>query len=117
MENQDAPRRLSKEVCTSGLRIKVHKRTKKVESAPNIRVHGWNILRQLVQLKRLISMLIMPKRSLVHEMSQAAPLLAVGGNATNKTQSSTVVFWLVTDGFWVGLEVHEAQLRLNGFPT
>ena len=30
---------------------------------------------------------------------------------------STVVFWLVTDGFWVGLEVHEAQLRLYGFPT
>ena len=27
------------------------------------------------------------------------------------------MFWLVTDGFWVGLEVHEAQLRLNGFPT
>ena len=24
---------------------------------------------------------------LLHEMSQAAPLLAVGGNATNKTQS------------------------------
>src|SRR6266436_8287368 len=63
MENQDAPRRLSKEVCTSGLRIKVHKRIKKVESAPNIRVHGWNILRQLVQLKRRISMPIMPKRS------------------------------------------------------
>ena len=30
---------------------------------------------------------------------------------------STVVFWLVTDGFWVGLEVHEAQLRLYDFPT
>ena len=30
---------------------------------------------------------------------------------------STVVFWLVTDGFWVGLEVHEAPLRLYGFPT
>jgi hypothetical protein len=27
------------------------------------------------------------------------------------------VFWLVTDGFWVGLEVHEAKLRLYGFPT
>src|SRR5256885_4597946 len=73
MENQDAPRRLSKEVCTSGLRIKVHKRTKKVESAPNIRVHGWNILRQLVQLKRLISMLIMPKRSLVHFVENVPP--------------------------------------------
>src|SRR2546428_7201939 len=31
--------------------------------------------------------------------------------------NSTVVFWLVTDGFWVGLEVHEAQLRLYGFPN
>src|SRR2546426_4241823 len=65
MENQDDPRRLSKEVCTSGLRIKVHKYIKKVESDPNIRVHGGNILRQLVLLKRRISMPIMPKRSLV----------------------------------------------------
>lgn len=30
---------------------------------------------------------------------------------------STVVFWLVADGFWVGLEVHEAQLTYYGFPT
>src|SRR5712691_605028 len=65
MENQDDPRRLSKEVCTSGLRIKVHKHIRKVESDPNIRAHGRNILRQLVLLKRLISMPIMPKRSLV----------------------------------------------------
>src|SRR2546427_10612773 len=63
MENQDDPRRLSKEVCTSGLRIKVHKYIKKVESDPNIRVHGGNILRQLVPLPRRISMPIMPKRS------------------------------------------------------
>src|SRR5207244_4713573 len=63
MENQDALRRLSKEVCTSGLRIKVHKCIKKVGSDLNIRVHGRNILRQLVPLQRLRSMLIMPKRS------------------------------------------------------
>src|SRR5215813_5627049 len=44
MENQDDPRRHSKEECTSELRIKGHKRIKKVESAPNIRVPGGNIL-------------------------------------------------------------------------
>ena len=44
-------------------RIKVHKRIKKVESAPNIRAHGRNILRQLALLQRLTSMPIMPKRS------------------------------------------------------
>src|SRR6266498_5747713 len=65
MANQDAPRRLSKEVCTSELSTKVHKYIKKVESDLNIRVHGGNILRQLGQLQRLISMPIMPKRSLV----------------------------------------------------
>src|SRR6266568_555751 len=32
-------------------------------------------------------------------------------------QNSTVVFWLAADGFWVGLEVHEAQLTPYGFPT
>src|SRR6266705_7132177 len=63
MENQDDPRRPSKEVCTAESRIKVHKRIKKVESDPNIRVHGGNILRQLVPLPRRISMPIMPKRS------------------------------------------------------
>src|SRR4029450_8767590 len=65
MENQDDPRRHSKEECTSESRIKVHKRIKKVESAPNIRAHGRNILRQLIPLQRLASMPIMPKRSLV----------------------------------------------------
>src|SRR4030095_12592511 len=65
MENQDDPRRHSKEECTSESRIKVHKRIKKVESAPNISVHGRNILRQLIPLQRLASMPIMPKRSLV----------------------------------------------------
>src|SRR4029434_2327986 len=65
MENQDDPRRHSKEECTSESRIKVHKRIKKVESAPNIRVHGGNILRPLVPLQRRTSMPIMPKRSLV----------------------------------------------------
>src|SRR5712691_420881 len=63
MENQDDPRRHSKEGCTSESRIKVHKRIKKGESAPNIRVPGENILRQLVPLQRRISMPIMPKRS------------------------------------------------------
>jgi len=48
--NQDDPRRHSKEVCTSASRIKVPKRIKKDESDPNIRVHGGNILRQLVPL-------------------------------------------------------------------
>src|SRR5215471_1279878 len=65
MANQDAPRRLSKEVYTSGLRIKGPKRIKKVASAPNIRAHGGNILRQLGPWPRRISMPIMPKRSLV----------------------------------------------------
>jgi hypothetical protein len=65
MENQEDPRRHSKKVCTSESRIKGHKRIKKVESAPNIRVHGESTLRQLVQLKRQTSMPIMPKPSLV----------------------------------------------------
>src|SRR4029453_2754420 len=65
MENQDDPRRHSKEECTAESRIKGHKRIKKVESAPNIRVHGESILRQLGSLQRRISMPIMPKRSLV----------------------------------------------------
>jgi hypothetical protein len=63
MENQDDPRRHSKEGCTSVSRIKVHKRIKKVESAPHIRAHGGNILTQLVPLQRLTSMPIIPKRS------------------------------------------------------
>src|SRR5215471_9884968 len=66
MENQDDPRRHSKEECTAESRIKVRKRIKKVESVPNIRAHGKSILRQLVPLQRLTSMPIMPKRSLVH---------------------------------------------------
>src|SRR4029450_6018764 len=65
MANQDGPRRLSKEVYMSGGKIKVPKRIKKVESAPNIRVHGMNILRQHVPLQRRPSMPIMLKRSLV----------------------------------------------------
>src|SRR5215831_6899026 len=64
-QNQDDPRRHSKEECTAESRIKVHKRIKKVESAPHIRVHGESILRQLGSLQRRISMPIMPKRSLV----------------------------------------------------
>src|SRR2546427_9091829 len=63
MENQDDPRRPSKEVCTSASRIKVHKHIKKVESASNIRAHGGNILTQPVPLQRLPSMPIIPKRS------------------------------------------------------
>jgi len=31
--------------------------------------------------------------------------------------TSTVVFWLVADGFWAGLEVHEAHTAYYGFPT
>jgi len=27
------------------------------------------------------------------------------------------VFWLVADGFWVGLEVHKAHIADYGFPT
>src|SRR5215468_1312880 len=65
MENQDDPRRHSKKGCTSESRIKDPKRIKKVESDPNIRVHGGSILRQLVRLQRRISMPIMPKPSLV----------------------------------------------------
>src|SRR5215470_2968148 len=65
MENQDDPRRHSKEGCISESRIKGLKRIKKVESAPNIRAHGRNILRQLGPLQRRTSMPIMPKRSLV----------------------------------------------------
>src|SRR5215469_8585688 len=65
MENQDDPRRHSKEECTSELRIKGHKRIKKVASAPNIRAHGRNILRQLGPLPRRTSMPIIPKHSLV----------------------------------------------------
>src|ERR1700758_4990692 len=65
MASQDDPRRHSKEVCTSASRIKVHRRIKKVESDPNIRAPGGNILRQLGPLQRRTSMPIMPKRSLV----------------------------------------------------
>src|SRR5215510_9353299 len=63
MANQDDPRRHSKEGCTSESRIKVHKRIKKGESAPNIRVPGRNILTQRVPLPRRTSMPIIPKRS------------------------------------------------------
>src|SRR2546430_13620872 len=63
MANQDDPRRHSKEGCTSASRIKDPKRIKKVESAPNIRIPGGNILRQRVPLPRRISMPIIPKRS------------------------------------------------------
>src|SRR6266566_4582682 len=66
MEDQDDPRRHSKRVCTAESRIKVHKRIKKVESDPNIRVHGESTLKQPVRLQRQISMPIMPKPSLVH---------------------------------------------------
>src|SRR5216684_818256 len=73
MESQDDPRRPSKKVCTSESRIKVHKCIKKVESDPNIRVHGGSTLRQLVPLQRLTSMPIMPKRSGVHCAENVPP--------------------------------------------
>src|SRR4029453_14455491 len=73
MENQDDPRRHSKEGGTSESRIKAHKCIKKVESDPNIRVHGRNILRQLVPLQRRTSMPIMPRRSLVHCAENVQP--------------------------------------------
>src|SRR5215471_21124451 len=76
MENQDDPRRHSKEGCTSESRIKAHKRIKKVASAPNIRVPGENILRQLVPLQRRTSMPIMPKRSLVPCAAHVPPFAA-----------------------------------------
>src|SRR6266849_4062651 len=63
MAHQDDPRRRAKEVGTSGGKIKVHTRRKKGASDPHIRVHGGNILRQLVPWQRRISMPIMPKRS------------------------------------------------------
>src|SRR4029450_1662704 len=77
MENQDDPRRHSKEECTSESRIKVHKRIKKVESAPNIRAHGRSILRQLVPWQRLTSMPIMPKRSLGPCAASVPPVEAI----------------------------------------
>src|SRR5215471_6328868 len=76
MENQDDPRRHSKEGCTSESRIKAHKRIKKGESAPNIRVPGENILRQRVPLQRRTSMRIMPKPSLVPCAANVPPFAA-----------------------------------------
>src|SRR4029434_389269 len=76
MENQDDLRRHAKEGYTSESRIKVHKRIKKGESAPNIRVPGENILRQLVPLPRRISMPIMPKPSLVPCAANVPPFAA-----------------------------------------
>ena len=76
MANQDDPRRHSKEVCTSESRIKGRKRIKKVASAPNIRVHGRNILRQLVPLPRRTSMPIIPKRSGVPCAANVLPFAA-----------------------------------------
>src|SRR5262249_21418474 len=52
---------------------KVPKRIKKVVSDPNIRVHGGNILRQLVPLQRRTSMRIMLKRSLAHFAAHVPP--------------------------------------------
>src|SRR5262249_11510642 len=76
MENQDDPRRHSKEGCTAESRIKGHKRIKKGVSAPNIRVHGENILRQLVPLQSWTSMPIMPKPSLVPCAANVPPFAA-----------------------------------------
>src|SRR5215475_3000055 len=76
MENQDDPRRHSKEGCTSELRIKGHKRIKKVESDPNIRAHGRNILRQRGPLQRRTSMPIIPKHSLVPCAANVPPFAA-----------------------------------------
>src|SRR5882762_435 len=61
--HQDDRSRRAKKVCPSGGNIQGHQRIKKVQSDPNTRVHGGNILRQLVPLPRRISMPIMPKRS------------------------------------------------------
>src|SRR2546426_1092854 len=63
MEGQEDPRRHANKGCTAASRIKVPKRIKKVESAPNIKVHGGSTLRPCVRLQRRISMPIMPKRS------------------------------------------------------
>ena len=76
MENQDDLRRHAKEECTSELRIKVHRRIKKVESAPNIRAHGRNILRQRGPLQRRTSMPIIPKHSLVPCAANVPPFAA-----------------------------------------
>ena len=65
MAHQDAPRRHGKEECPSASSIKGHQRIQPVASAPHIRAHGRNILRQLVPLQRLTSMPIMPRRSFV----------------------------------------------------
>src|SRR5713101_7601950 len=50
MVSQGVQRKPSKEVYTSGARIKDHKRIKKDPSDPNIRVRGRNTLKQTVRL-------------------------------------------------------------------
>src|SRR5712691_7624170 len=66
MVSQGVQRKPSKEVYTSGSRIKDHKHIKKDPSDLNIRARGRNTLKQCVRLKKLIFMPIMPKPSLVH---------------------------------------------------
>src|SRR6266700_5214293 len=70
---QGVQRKHSKEVYTSGSRIKDHKRIKKDLSDPNIRVRGRNTLKQTVRLKSRTFMPIMPKRYLVHFAESAPP--------------------------------------------
>src|SRR6266849_10089890 len=73
MVSQGVQRKPSKEVYTSGSRIKDHKRIKKDPSDPNIRVRGQNTLKQTVRLKSQTFMPIMPKHSLVHCAESVPP--------------------------------------------
>ena len=73
MVSQGVQRKPSKEVYTSGARIKDHKRIKKDPSDPNIRVRGRNTLKQTVRLQSQTFMPIMPKRSLVRCAESVPP--------------------------------------------
>src|SRR2546427_8442747 len=73
MVSQGVQRKPSKEVYTSGSRIKDHKRIKKDPSDPPIRVHGRNTLKQTVRLQSQTFMPIMPKRSGVPCAESAPP--------------------------------------------
>src|SRR5438477_10341372 len=73
MVSQGVQRKPSKEVYTSGSRIKDHKRIKKAPSDPNIKVRGQNTLKQTVRLPSQTFMPIMPKHSLVRFAESAPP--------------------------------------------